>query len=129
MFKKLLSLLTGGAKPDAVEVVRNVAAGRAVLIDVRETSELQQSGIAAGALHLPLSRLPQLLQGNATALPAEIREAPRPIYVYCASGMRSRRAAGLLRAAGVAQVENLGSLRDWNAGGGKTVAFTQNNMS
>lgn len=52
----------------------------------------------------------------ADQLAARARELGPPstaVIVYCASGMRSRSAVGILRAAGYANVRNLGSMSNW----------------
>lgn len=80
---------------------------RAVLLDVRETSEWN-SGHAPNARHIPLG-----------ALPARLGELPagRPVVAVCQSGMRSARAARLLARQGH-EVYNLrGGMRAWAGAG------------
>ena len=80
-----------------------VAAG-ATLVDVRSEAEYA-SGHLEGAVNMPVDRL----QARAAALAAE----KRPVVVYCASGMRSASAKRILRAAGVAEVHDLGAMSRW----------------
>jgi rhodanese-related sulfurtransferase len=63
-----------------------MSGGESVLIDVREDFEWQM-GHAEGARHVPLMELP-----------ARLDELPRttPIYLICATGNRSGRAAEFL---------------------------------
>jgi rhodanese-related sulfurtransferase len=49
---------------------------------------------------------------------AQAKKAGKPIYLYCASGARSSRAAGLMRTHGFEDVHNLGNLSAWHSGGG-----------
>ncbi len=100
------------------EAIPRVERGDLTLIDVRELGEVQSTGMAKGAVHVPLTSLP------ARADPRHPNHDPvldpsRPIAVYCLSGARSERAAQMLRTIGYAQVHNLGGLKDWQAAGGK----------
>jgi len=121
MLSFLKPLFAGSARIDAREALRMVEARQALLIDVRESDELRAGGRARGALHLPLSRIAE--QGNPRSGHYERKLGPAlqqglPLLLYCASGARSGRAAGVLRNLGFQDVRNLGSLRDWLAAGG-----------
>jgi rhodanese-related sulfurtransferase len=76
------------------------------IVDVRETYEFAE-GHAKGAVNIPLS----VLQGRI----AEFNAMAKPIVVYCRSGMRSAQAMGLLKAMGVQEVYNGGSLYEVEA--------------
>jgi rhodanese-related sulfurtransferase len=82
----------------------------AVLLDVRETNEYE-TGKLPNAIHIPLSQLKDRA-GELSKL------APRPVVVYCASGMRSRGAAAMLAKAGFAGIYQLhGGLKAWKDAG------------
>jgi rhodanese-related sulfurtransferase len=102
------------------EIAVEVAEGRMLLLDVRETAEVRASGQAEGAIVIPLSLLPLKADPRlpGTALPQGL-----PVAVYCASGGRSGLAADLLARLGYGPVINIGGLRDWAAGGGRVVAM------
>jgi len=68
-----------------------------LLIDVRETSEYEL-GTLSGALHRPLSVLDRILD----TVPRD-----RPLLLFCQSGIRSRRAAELLRSAGYERIREI----------------------
>ena len=102
------------------EVASLVAQGRMQLIDVREIAEVRASGKAKGATVLPLSVLPVKADPRQ---PDAVLKPGVPVAVYCASGVRSGRAAQLLTQLGHGPVSNLGGLSDWAAGGGKIVPF------
>ncbi len=87
---------------EAVEAHRLVEAG-ALLLDVRSPEEYAEGHIE-GAVNIPVDDLPRRM--------AEL-PAGRPIVVYCRSGMRSARAAEALRAAGRADVHDLGAMSRW----------------
>jgi adenylyltransferase/sulfurtransferase len=80
-------------------------AGRAMtLVDVREPFEWELGRID-GAQLIPLGELPARL--------GEL-DSRRPVVAYCQRGIRSRRAAEILRAAGFADVRSLsGGIEAW----------------
>jgi phage shock protein E len=73
----------------------------AKVVDVRTPGEYE-SGHYPGAKSIPLQQLPHRL--------AEIGDKTNALVVYCASGMRSARAARILTAAGFKDVTNAGGL-------------------
>lgn len=114
MFSFLRPRPTAGC-PTVAEIARETAAGRMVLIDVRELNELRLTGKAKGALHIPMGELARRCTPGAAA--ADIAPG-KPVVLYCASGGRSAGAAGMLRRLGYDPVWNLGGLNDWQRGGG-----------
>lgn len=78
---------------DSLEVVKqNVAAKKAVFVDVRERSEWQD-GHVADAVAIPMTQLEK------KKLPSELLgrlPKDRILYTYCVVGMRSRKAADIL---------------------------------
>lgn len=111
---------TPSSRPSVTEVAAEVAAGKMLLLDVREVAEAKASGIAQGAKLIPLSLLP--LKCDPRQPGCELPQG-LPVAVYCASGGRSGMAADTLTRLGYGPVVNLGGLRDWAAGGGTVVAF------
>ncbi len=73
------------------------------LIDVREPFEFAM-GHAPGALNIPLGSVPARVD--------EFRNMPQPIVLYCRSGNRSGQAMMFLKACGIAEAYNAGSLED-----------------
>jgi rhodanese-related sulfurtransferase len=86
-------------------VQQKIAAGEAMLVDVREQAEWDD-GHVAGAIFLPLSELGRE-DGIVTALAAERLPADKIIYTHCHLGVRSLSAAEILRKLGY-QVRPLG---------------------
>ena len=76
-----------------------------LLIDVREPSE-QAAGIIEGARLVPLGRIAEVRP----SLPRD-----RPVIVYCRTGLRSARAASLLRDSGVDARSLTGGIEAWRA--------------
>ena len=77
----------------------------AVFLDVREAYEFA-SGHLHGSVNVPLSALSSIQ----TAIP----DKNTILYVYCASGMRSSRAAKMLVSMGYANVKNIGGVNAYN---------------
>lgn len=75
----------------------------AVVVDVRTRGEFANNGLI-GAKNIPVDQLPERL----TDLPKE-----RPVIVYCASGMRSRRAKRFLEQQGFERVVDAGARSRW----------------
>ncbi len=103
------------ARLSPAEAAQRVAAGTAVLIDVRESTEWAQTGIVAGATPLALSDLRGERRDWKPFLAAN---KDRELILYCRSGNRSGQAARLLAAEGY-RTANAGGLRDWLAAGQK----------
>lgn len=102
----------------AAEAVSRCGQGRLTVIDVRDHAEVKASGKAAGAVHIPLSRLGDMADSRHPDFHAALENCEE-IAVYCASGGRSRMAEGLLRKLGYPRVHNIGGLGHWvQAGGG-----------
>ena len=91
----------GAQAINGAEAHRLVAAG-ATLVDVRTPGEFE-GGHAEGALNIPVDDLS-----------SRMSEVPRDkvVVVYCASGMRSARAASMLAQAGY-RVRDLGTFEAW----------------
>jgi len=95
----------------AQELKERMEAGEEVIvIDVRESHEIQSSGIIPGAKHFPLRELPARWE--------ELKEA-NEVVCYCAAGARSYNAAMLLRERGIFNATSMdGGFATWRAIGG-----------
>ena len=92
----------------AQDVCGVLDSGRSSLfLDVRSDEELEREGAFANALHIHLTQLPQRMG----ELPMD-----RPIYIFCASGLRSTIAASLLQREGFNDVHVvLGGFTGWSS--------------
>ncbi|RYO76486.1 hypothetical protein DL762_009786 [Monosporascus cannonballus] len=98
--------------------------GGVTIIDVREPSEVAETGRIPGSVNVPVASAPDSFH-----VPGDEFEDrfgfPRPprdaeLLFYCKAGVRSRAAAGVARDAGWARVgEYPGSWSEWFARGGK----------
>lgn len=82
---------------------RTLVAQGATLLDVRSPGEYS-SGHIDGAINVPVGEL----ESQLAKIPKD-----RPVVVYCASGIRSSRAASALREAGYKDVHDLGAMSRW----------------
>ncbi len=90
----------------------------ALLLDIRDANELEQTGRAVGAHHIPRGMLEFRADDALQSHDPELRK-DRPIVLYCASGGRAALAGKLLKDMGYQRVYNLGGLTDWVNGGGE----------
>lgn len=97
----------------APEAARLVAAGKAILVDVREPAEWAETGVAAPAVLLPKSDFDGA-QKQWKGFLAKVGE--KQIILYCRSGRRSGVVGQALAGQGRA-VANAGGLNDWLAAG------------
>ena len=102
------------ARPSAepAQARAEVAAGTAVIVDVREPPEWI-AGVAQGAALLPLS---DLRGGRRQWGPFLAKNRGKKLYLYCHSGTRSGVAVRLLAGDGFAAA-NLGGFSRWEAAG------------
>lgn len=96
----LWRVASGGTKKKREVLVAKLEAG-ALVVDVRSKAEYA-SGHYPGAVNHPVEGL----EGSLKKLGA----MDRPLVIHCASGARSARAAGILRAAGFTDVTDAGAL-------------------
>ena len=102
------------AAPDVVEMdVEQVAArldaGEDIyLLDVRTPEELEEHGMIAGAINIPIDQLE-----------ARLSEVPRDkeIVTYCMRGGRASSAADILREAGYTEPIQTGGITAWKEAG------------
>lgn len=90
MFDFLKQLFGGQPAPD-FDALRQAGA---VVVDVRTADEFR-GGSVPGALNIPVQAI-----GQAASLD-KLRKLGKPIITCCASGMRSRAAANILKNAGL----------------------------
>jgi rhodanese-related sulfurtransferase len=100
----------------AAQAQELIATG-ALVVDVREAAEVQQSGKVSGALHVPRGLLefaadPQSPSHN------QRFDTAKPVILYCAGGGRAALAGQALKELGYGEVYNLGGFADWADSGG-----------
>ena len=102
------------------DVVTEVGAGQALLIDIREAGELMQQGSIPGAVVAPRGMLEFFADKHSPDY-REVLQPRRRTIVYCADGQRSALAADTLQQIGFTNVAHLdGGLVAWQAAGQPT---------
>src|SRR6185437_9679871 len=101
----------------AEEAARLAEHAGALIVDVRDGTEVAASGKVRGAVAVPRGSL------ESRADPASPNHNPvfrkdHPVILYCAGGGRAALAGKTLRDLGFTDVRNLGGFRDWTASGG-----------
>jgi rhodanese-related sulfurtransferase len=89
-------------------------AGKAILVDVRERNEID-GGMAEGARWYPTSSIksdPDTYRKFVASLPAD-----QTVVFYCASGVRSGKAAEIAAQQAGRKAANLGGFKDWTGAG------------
>jgi len=99
------------------ETAALVAAGKAVVVDVRDGTEVLTSGKVKGARHVSRGLL-EFRADPESPMHDPSFQKDKTIIVYCASGGRSALAGKTLKDMGYADVRNLGGFQDWVASGG-----------
>lgn len=95
-----------------------IAEGNALVVDVRDAPELQESGKVAGALHVPRGMIEFRADPEAPSHEPQFDKG-KTIIVYCAAGGRAALAGQTLKELGYTNVYNLGGFKDWAASGGE----------
>ncbi len=95
-----------------------IAKGNVLVVDVRDTPELEASGKVKGALHVSRGML-EFRADLDTPYHDKAFSRDKTIILYCASGGRSALGGKVLKDMGYAEVYNLGAFKDWVESGGE----------
>jgi rhodanese-related sulfurtransferase len=116
--KSLLDAANAAVPKISGQEAQDMVAKGALLLDVRDGTEVAATGKAAGALHIPRGVLE--FKADLSAPSADKSFAlDRPVILHCASGGRAALAGKLLKDMGYEKVYNLGGFKDWVEAGGK----------
>ncbi|HUL05181.1 MAG TPA: rhodanese-like domain-containing protein [Candidatus Acidoferrum sp.] len=99
------------------ETAALAASGKAVVVDVRDGTEVQANGKVKGARHVSRGLL-EFKADPDSPLYDPAFQKDKTIILYCASGGRSALAGKTLKDMGYTDVRNLGGFQDWVTGGG-----------
>ncbi|MBU0645251.1 MAG: sulfurtransferase [Alphaproteobacteria bacterium] len=117
----MFGLFGGGPKISVDAVKAGLTQGTMILVDVRDKQELHMTGTAKGAIHVPLTVIAAKCDPRSPDCLPAFKDTKLTKVLYCASGARSSNAASLLKRLGHEDVQNLGGLHNWVAGGGEVV--------
>src|SRR5512139_2611343 len=93
------------------------AAGKALIVDVRDAPEVEKTGKAAGAVHVSRGMLEFRADPESPYHDKNFAK-DKTVILYCASGGRSALSGKVLKDMGYERVYNLGAFKDWAEGGG-----------
>jgi rhodanese-related sulfurtransferase len=94
-----------------------MAKSNTLVVDVRDTPEVEKSGKVAGAVHVSRGMLEFRADPESPYHDKNFAK-DKTVIVYCASGGRSALSGKTLKDMGYAQVYNLGAFKDWAESGG-----------
>jgi rhodanese-related sulfurtransferase len=94
-----------------------IGKGNTLVLDVRDGSEVAQSGKAAGAVNVSRGMLEFRADPDSPYHDKNFSK-DKTIILYCASGGRSALAAKQLKDMGYEHVYNVGGFKDWVDSGG-----------
>ena len=89
----------------------------AIIVDVRDGTEVAASGKAKGAVAVARGSLESRADPDSPNHNPAFRK-DRTVILYCAGGGRAALAGKTLKDLGFTDVRNLGGFKDWVAGGG-----------
>ena len=94
-----------------------IARGNTLMVDVRDGSEVEKSGKAAGAVHVSRGMLEFRADPESPAHDKNFTR-DKTVILYCGSGGRAALAGKLLKDMGYGEVYNAGSFKEWAESGG-----------
>jgi len=100
---------------DAAELVKSA---NALIVDVRDGTEVAATGKIKGAVAIPRGSLESRADPTSGTYNAAL-SYDRPIILHCAGGGRAALAGKTLIDMGYKNVRNLGGFKDWVAAGGE----------
>jgi len=95
-----------------------IAQGNALVVDVRDAAEVEQSGKIAGAVHVSRGLLEFRADPESPTHDKNFAK-DKNVIVYCGSGGRAALSGKLLKDFGYQRVFNLGGFKDWAEAGGE----------
>ena len=102
----------------AAQVREMIAAGNALVVDVRDAPEVAQSGKIAGAVNVSRGML-EFRADPESPYHDKAFAKNKSVILYCASGGRAALGGKTLKELGYEHVYNLGAFKDWVESGGK----------
>jgi rhodanese-related sulfurtransferase len=94
-----------------------IAQGNALVVDVRDGTEVEKTGKVAGAVHVPRGLLEFRADPDSPSHDKRFAK-DKNVIVYCGSGGRAALSGKTLKDMGYEHVYNLGGFKDWADAGG-----------
>jgi rhodanese-related sulfurtransferase len=116
--KQLMEAANAAVPKISGKEAQEMVAKGALLVDVRDGTEVAATGKAAGAVHVPRGSLEFKADPESPGHDKNFSR-DKTIILHCASGGRAALAGKLLKDFGYEKVFNLGGFKDWVEAGGK----------
>ena len=116
--KQLMEAANAAVPKISGKEAQEMVAKGALLVDVRDGTEVAATGKAAGAVHVPRGWLEFKADPESPGHDKSFSR-DRAVILHCASGGRAALAGKLLKDFGYDKVYNLGGFKDWVEAGGK----------
>lgn len=101
----------------AEEAIARVKAGNSIVVDVRDSAAITESGTIAGALRIPRGFI-EFAADSATPFHNEAMKKDADILLVCAAGGQAALTGKTLQDMGYTSVSNIGGIGDWKDAGG-----------
>ena len=116
--KQLLEAANAAVPKITGAQAQEMVAKGALIVDVRDGTEVAATGKAAGAVHVPRGSLEFKADPESPGHDKSFSR-DKTIILHCASGGRAALAGKLLKDFGYEKVYNLGGFKDWVEAGGE----------
>lgn len=115
--KQMLEAANAAVPKISAHEAREMMAKGALVVDVRDAPEVEESGKVAGALHVSRGML-EFRADAESPYHNKVFTKDKAVILYCASGGRSALSGKVLKDLGYTRVYNLGAFKDWVQAGG-----------
>jgi rhodanese-related sulfurtransferase len=115
--KELVEAANAVVPKVTTEQAQQMIADGALVVDVREPAEVEQTGKVAGAVHVPRGMIEFRADPDSPYYEKSF-DKDKPVLVYCAAGGRAALVGQALKEMGYGDVYNLGGFSDWANSGG-----------
>jgi len=109
-------------KMDAKDAIAKHAEGKGLFIDVRDSSDIAQSGTIKGAHRVPRGMIEFRADPKVESLYNPIFKKDAEIYLICGAGGQAALSGKTLHDMGYSNVTNIGGFPGWKDAGGPTEA-------
>jgi rhodanese-related sulfurtransferase len=109
--KQLMAAANEAVPKISADDARKLMAKDALVVDVRDGTEVAKTGKLKGAVHVSRGMIEFRADADTPYHDPQFRK-DRPVILYCASGGRSALAGKVLKDMGYTNVHNLGGFKD-----------------
>lgn len=102
---------------DSADAINVHKQGGGVFIDVRDSSQLTETGTIQGALHIPRGMI-EFIADESTPFYNKALTKDADLYLVCGAGGQAALAGKTLKDMGYTSVTNIGGIGDWRDAGG-----------